>query len=242
MQRLSHHSEVYKCWLRYPAVNDPEKLNEYRKWCGELVSPAAAGIVLESAIEELHLGILAITGSSPQDRQSPTAAHYILLGTWGQSDAIDEALSSLSTSSADSYILKTLPLDGRKCLLVAGRSDRGTLYAAFHLLRLMQMGSALEDLDIQEAPMDGLRMINQWDNMDGSIERGYAGQSIFTKITASLAIFPGSRIMPGFCPQRESTPSPSTMSMFIITRRCSSRSRSCPRWPGSPAYSASMAS
>lgn len=179
MQRLSHHSEVYKCWLRYPAVNDPEKLNEYRKWCGELVSPAAAGIVLESAIEELHLGILAITGSSPQDRQSPTAAHYILLGTWGQSDAIDEALSSLSTSSADSYILKTLPLDGRKCLLAAGRSDRGTLYAAFHLLRLMQMGSALEDLDIQEAPMDGLRMINQWDNMDGSIERGYAGQSIF---------------------------------------------------------------
>ncbi|MGZ7440804.1 alpha-glucuronidase family glycosyl hydrolase [Paenibacillus sp. TH7-28] len=179
MQRLSNHGEVYKCWLRYAAVTDPAKLQEYRKWCGELVSPAAAGVVLKSAIEELQQGILAITGSSLQDRQSPSASHYILQGTRGQSKAIDEALSSLSTLSADSYILKTLPLDGRKCLLVAGRSDRGTLYAAFHLLRLMQMGSTLEDLDIQESPVNGLRMINQWDNMDGSIERGYAGQSIF---------------------------------------------------------------
>ncbi len=179
MQRLSNHSEVYKCWLRYAAVTDPAKLQEYRKWCGELVSPAAAGIVLESAASELQQGIFSLIGVSPQKRPSPGSSHYILLGTRGQSKAIDEALSSLSTSSADSYIIKSLSLDGRKCLLAAGRSDRGTLYAAFHLLRLMQMGNTLEDLDIQESPVNGLRMINQWDNMDGSIERGYAGQSIF---------------------------------------------------------------
>lgn len=178
MQRLSNHSEVYKCWLRYAAVTDPAKLQEYRKWCGELVSPAAAGIVLESAAEELQQGILSMIEMGPQNRPTPSASHYILLGTRGQSKAIDEALPPLS-ASADSYILKSLSLDGRKCLLVAGRSDRGTLYAAFHLLRLMQMGSTLEDLDIQESPVNGLRMINQWDNMDGSIERGYAGQSIF---------------------------------------------------------------
>ncbi|WP_178022917.1 alpha-glucuronidase family glycosyl hydrolase [uncultured Paenibacillus sp.] len=179
MQRLSTHGEVYKCWLRYAAVTDPAKLQEYRKWCGELVPPTAVGNVLESAVSELQQGIFSLTGGSPQNQPSPESSHYILLGTRGQSDAIDEALSSLSSSSADSYILKTLSLDGRKCLLVAGRSDRGTLYAAFHLLRLMQMGSTLENLDIQESPMNGLRMINQWDNMDGSIERGYAGQAIF---------------------------------------------------------------
>ncbi|MCM3700555.1 alpha-glucuronidase family glycosyl hydrolase [Paenibacillus macerans] len=179
MQRLSNHSEVYKCWLRYAAVTDPAKLQEYRKWCGELVSPAAAGVVFESAVEELQQGIFSMIGMGPQNSPSPSASHYILLGTRGQSKAIDEALFSLSATSADSYILKSLSLDGRKCLLVAGRSDRGTLYAAFHLLRLMQMGSTLEDLDIQESPVNGLRMINQWDNMDGSIERGYAGQSIF---------------------------------------------------------------
>ncbi|WP_018750201.1 alpha-glucuronidase family glycosyl hydrolase [Paenibacillus sanguinis] len=179
MQLPGNHSEVYKCWLRYAAVTDPASLEEYRKWCGELVSPATAGLVLESAVSELQQGMLSLIGVEPQRRSDPEASHYMLLGVGGQSGAIDEALSPLSDSSPDSYVLKTCSLNGRKCLLVAGKSERGALYAAFHLLRLMQMGSTLEDLDIQESPSNGLRMINQWDNMDGSIERGYAGQSIF---------------------------------------------------------------
>src|SRR5699024_9381593 len=53
------------------------------------------------------------------------------------------------------------------------------LYGTFHLLRLMQTKVPLENLYVKDQPRNRLRMINQWDNMDGSVERGYSGQSIF---------------------------------------------------------------
>src|SRR5690606_7548518 len=72
-----------------------------------------------------------------------------------------------------------IELDGKRELLLVGGTDRGVLYGAFHILRLIGMGVDLESLHIAEQPKSQLRMINQWDNADGSIERGYAGGSIF---------------------------------------------------------------
>src|SRR5690606_24937918 len=66
-------------------------------------------------------------------------------------------------------------------LAIAGASERAVLYGVFHLLRLMAQGESIELLDITEQPKYELRMINHWDNMDGSIERGYAGRSILYK-------------------------------------------------------------
>jgi alpha-glucuronidase len=49
----------------------------------------------------------------------------------------------------------------------------------FHLLRLMQTHSAISNLDIHETPSYERRILNHWDNIDGSIERGYAGRSLW---------------------------------------------------------------
>ena len=180
MQLPTHNNhEIYKCWLRYAAVPHSERLQEYRQWCGELVSPDSRGIVLASAMQELKRGMISMLGIRPHVTSIPTSTQYILLGTQGQSDEVSQALNSISTQAKDSYVLRTISIDGRKCLFVGGLSDQGTLYASFHLLRLIQMGQSLENVDIQESPYNGLRMINQWDNMDGTIERGYAGDSIF---------------------------------------------------------------
>ena len=64
-------------------------------------------------------------------------------------------------------------------MLVAGKTDRGVLYGVFRLLQMMQRGEDLSELFLLENPAGTLRMLNQWDNMDGTIERGYAGRSIF---------------------------------------------------------------
>ena len=76
---------------------------------------------------------------------------------------------------ADAYTIKS---EGGKTVITAG-NDAGLLYGAFHLLRLQQTGQATTELDISEQPAYNLRILNHWDNPDGTVERGFAGRSIF---------------------------------------------------------------
>ena len=57
-------------------------------------------------------------------------------------------------------------------------SDAGLLYGAFHLLRLQAKGLPADTL-VTENPEHDLRLLNHWDNLDGTVERGYSGKSIF---------------------------------------------------------------
>lgn len=66
-----------------------------------------------------------------------------------------------------------------QAITIIGTDTAGLLYGVFHFLRLIHTGESLEKIDLYEYPRNRLRMINQWDNIDGSIERGYAGKSIF---------------------------------------------------------------
>lgn len=58
-------------------------------------------------------------------------------------------------------------------------SETGLLYAAYHLLRLQACGEDCSQLDIKEKPVNDIRILNHWDNPDGTIERGYAGRSLW---------------------------------------------------------------
>ena len=62
---------------------------------------------------------------------------------------------------------------------IAAKSDMGLLYGAYHLLRLQNTGANVQDTILAEAPCFDLRILNHWDNLDASCERGYAGKRIF---------------------------------------------------------------
>ena len=63
---------------------------------------------------------------------------------------------------------------------ISSPTDRGILYGTYHLLRLQAMNTDIESrLPITENPSYDLRILNHWDNLDGTIERGYAGQSLW---------------------------------------------------------------
>ena len=61
---------------------------------------------------------------------------------------------------------------------ITASSSIGILYGAYDLLRLQETGN-LSHLSKTEKPAVNLRILNHWDNLDGSIERGYAGKSIW---------------------------------------------------------------
>ena len=58
-------------------------------------------------------------------------------------------------------------------------TEQGLLYATYHLLRLQAEGADCTNLDIKEKPAFDVRILNHWDNLDGTIERGYAGRSLW---------------------------------------------------------------
>jgi alpha-glucuronidase len=80
---------------------------------------------------------------------------------------------------------KSIAKDGYTILTEGGKStitastDAGLMYGAFHLLRLQQMGADVDHLNISEKPAYDLRILNHWDNPNGTVERGFAGRSIF---------------------------------------------------------------
>ena len=75
----------------------------------------------------------------------------------------------------DSYTIKT---QGGKTVVTAA-NNAGLLYGAYHLLRLQQTGQSCASLNISETPFYDLRILNHWDNPNGTCERGFAGKSIF---------------------------------------------------------------
>lgn len=75
----------------------------------------------------------------------------------------------------DGYSIKS---DNGK-ITVSAPKDEGLLYGAYHLLRLQQTESNLNDLNITEIPSYDIRILNHWDNLDRTVERGYAGYSLW---------------------------------------------------------------
>ena len=72
----------------------------------------------------------------------------------------------------------TIKYQGGK-IVISAANDAGLLYGAYHLLRLQQTGQSCDNLDISEQPAYDLRILNHWDNPNGTVERGFAGKSIF---------------------------------------------------------------
>ncbi|MCR4763243.1 MAG: alpha-glucuronidase [Lachnospiraceae bacterium] len=96
-------------------------------------------------------------------------------------------LKSFGSFPADSCIViqrdtklppESYAWDGSRMLLTAS-DPRGALYGVFHLLREQKLQNGAVTSFGPCVPANPLRMLNHWDNMDGSIERGYAGRSFF---------------------------------------------------------------
>ncbi len=128
-------------------------------------------LVFKTALNELKFGLEKILGKAPADTADSDGG--IVLGFCENIKSLPEELAS--GVEKEGYIVRYR--DGKT--IIAGKTDRGVLYGVFAFLRLLQLETPLEKINLVNNPANMLRMINHWDNMDGTIERGYAGNSIF---------------------------------------------------------------
>lgn len=169
--------ESYRCWLQYRFVQDTQRFYQYRKWVSNIVVARETEII-NSAARELQDALKSMLNLKPSIWRHPFHQQpFLFLGSYEDINPENHGISAslLNRLDDEGYLLKTV----NNQILVIGKTDRGTLYATFHLLRLLQCEQPIDSLEITDSPKNQLRMINQWDNMDGSIERGYSGNSIF---------------------------------------------------------------
>ena len=130
---------------------------------------------LTIARQELQRGIAGLTGTTPP-RAETVQQGSIWLSSAAHAHAMPMPMEGLGP---DGYAIRTMTVAGKPVTVIAGATDVGVLHGAYAWLRLARTGAALDRIDMRSAPRIGLRLLNHWDNLDGTVERGYAGQSIW---------------------------------------------------------------
>jgi len=171
-----HGETSYEAWLRYAPLGDTAR----QKYASLPATVVVLGNseVLNSAHDELLRGIRGMLGHRLRaDGQIREPA--IVLGTVSAVSNFAPALKLKKPSGNDGFWLAMRSVHGFRCLVIASNTDRGILYGTFALLRKIALGEDLVGIDELEEPYAPVRWVNEWNNLDGTIERGYAGPSIF---------------------------------------------------------------
>lgn len=87
-----------------------------------------------------------------------------------------ETAADSTITAEEGFRIRVVPERGA---VVTAPDGRGLLYGAYALLRMHDAGADTVGADVVENPAYALRMLNHWDNLDGTVERGYAGRSIW---------------------------------------------------------------
>ncbi|MBB5518866.1 alpha-glucuronidase family glycosyl hydrolase [Amphiplicatus metriothermophilus] len=168
----------YDLWLRYKPLPAAEARG-YLKAARRVVTGPQAGETIAIAREELARGIEGLLRRAPAGSTRLAGDGAIVIGTPKDSPEIAALDLPLDRAGAEGYVIRSVRIDGRRAIVIAANEEIGVLYGAFHLLRLMQTLQPLDALDIVERPGIERRLLNHWDNLDRTVERGYAGQSIW---------------------------------------------------------------
>jgi alpha-glucuronidase len=169
----------YDLWLRYHLVPSETLRAHYRQAASEIVAPASQVGPAEAARNELSRGLSGLLGVPEPITPQPTQNGSVILGTPQSSPAVAKLALPLERTGSEGYLIRTLSYEGHRVTVIAANSEIGVLYGTFHFLRLIQTEQSLDNLDLASAPHIQHRILNHWDNLDRSVERGYAGQSIW---------------------------------------------------------------
>ena len=170
-----------EAWLRYARL-DKETARLYNNLPAVLLAVGNPhSLVMSSAQSELSLAIRSTLGRTMHIEHQLSEEPAIVLGTLSSLHAIDpdRPIKPPVSLISDGFWITRLQLRNRECLVITAENERGVLYGAFALARKISLGEPLDSLNEIQNPSAPIRWVDQWDNLDGSIERGYAGRSIF---------------------------------------------------------------
>jgi alpha-glucuronidase len=169
----------YRLWLRYNTIDNVTLLQQYRQQVTSINCPFD-NPVLGSAIDELETGLSRLLGKKIAS-QMVFGNGAVMLGLPSHLSFIRSLVgdTALARLGDEGYIIRSIRRDGKNVTLITGNKEAGILYGVFHFLRLLQTQQPIQALNISSTPKIKLRLLNHWDNLNRTVERGYAGGSIW---------------------------------------------------------------
>jgi alpha-glucuronidase len=174
-------------WLGYRPVQDAGTRARWTELCRRVALSGSSGVLKNALAEALHGFSRLLCVRSAEVSEQTAAPHVLIAGPLSRQ--AETMLAGVRAAPGEEVFV--LQVDGGPAipatpdrtpaerLIIAGNSDAACLHGVFGVLRLLQMGGEPPGTAMTERTPNRLRMIDHWDNLDGSVERGYAGRSIF---------------------------------------------------------------
>jgi len=158
---VAHAEDGYDLWLRYKPV-EASYAAQYKPHAIAIVGNDTP--ILNSAKGELKRGLDGLLAQDTPLMQTVTDGAIVL--QTGDTSFPEEG-----------FRIDADTIDGHAVTVIRAKTDQGALYGVFRYLRQVQTRQPITA--ITDAPKIKLRVIDHWDNLNGSVERGYSGTSIF---------------------------------------------------------------
>ena len=170
----------YELWLRHRPVADTELRGHYLTSVTG-VRVEGSSDTLRAAAHELSTGLAGLLGQSLPLADGALRDGLVIGGTPTSSPLVASlALAGeLGRAGDEGFVLRAMPVRGHRAIVIAANRDVGVLYGAFELLRRITSGERLDALAVVSAPRLRFRLLDHWDNLNRTIERGYAGFSLW---------------------------------------------------------------
>lgn len=165
----------YKLWLNYKLIADASVANDYRQQLITVHTPYQNETVA-IAQHELKRATKALLNQEISQSQTLENNSVVLLKT---EDFAQYGLTPRSFEKPDAFAIERKNLQNKTAILISSPSDIGLLYGSFKLIQILGKEGNLGHINVYESPKIDRRILNHWDNLDRTVERGYAGFSLW---------------------------------------------------------------
>ncbi|HTE28899.1 MAG TPA: alpha-glucuronidase family glycosyl hydrolase, partial [Chryseolinea sp.] len=169
----------YRLWLRYDLIRDTRQLSAYRQsiqaWTVMGDTPT-----MQVVKTELRLALDGLLGKQIPQVTDVNTNGILLIGKASSPGLAGLKLTDrLKNLGREGYLIITTSFHGKKVIVITANEDIGVLYGTFSFLRLLQTNQDISQLSVEKSPKIQRRLLDHWDNLDRTVERGYAGFSIW---------------------------------------------------------------
>lgn len=170
----------YKLWLRYAPIQENAEKVSLTKLLNH-ISIHNESPTFKVIRDEMIRGCEGMLGFTPEFSGTVNQETGLIIETsdsqvWILPEDIRNKKASLGR---EGYLIDRVELSKKERIIIVANTPAGALYGVFHLLREIQAGNYPFVLPVSQYPEISHRLLNHWDNLDRTVERGYAGFSIW---------------------------------------------------------------
>jgi alpha-glucuronidase len=169
----------YDLWLRYKRISNTTLLTSYKQVTGSIMLPGntSTTAAIKAELDQALTGLLATT---PLYTNTIVKDGTLIIGNVANLAFLKTGIEKKTDKTGtEGYTIASTKINGKRCTIITGATDVAAMYGLFHFLRLLQTNQPINALDIVSTPRVKLRLLNHWDNLNRTVERGYAGFSLW---------------------------------------------------------------